>query len=522
MKALKSKHLKKAFMWYKVKELAEKGFNKTQISFEIGIHRKTVCKYLKMNEEEFFGWLKHPKKLPRKLNDYYEYVHKLLEKHQYLSAAQVEDRLKEDHPHLPVVHSKTVYNFVQNIRNEHGIKKHESEPRQYLKLPEPEYGLQAQADLGEYNMLTHGASRKKVYFLIIVLCRSRQKFVYFRSAPFTSHDAITAHEKAFEYFEGQPREIIYDQDRILVIDENLGDVLLTREFNAYCGQMDFKPIFCRKSDPESKGKVENAVKYVKLNFLRGRIYEGEDKLNQSALSWLSRTANAKEHSSTKKIPSLEWEIERKYLLPLKSHSLIIAPAPLPRYKVRKDNTINFRSNFYTLPIGSYKGPETVVLVKENKEELLLYTSEKNLIAVHPLCLGRGMTIRNSDHQRDKSQSIQMLKEEILSMMPDKEKSRYYIEMISKEKPRYFRDNLLLLKKHIHKLEKDFLVKSLDFCMENNLYNANKFIEVARHYHAESEASKVTMIIPEITIKNGLDALNIIPETSNISTYETIL
>jgi len=510
-------------MWYKVKELSEKGPNKTQISLETGIHRKTVRKYLSVSEEEFFKWLDHPKKLPRKLNDYYEYVRKLLEKHPYLSAAQVEDRLKEEYPHLPMVHSKTVYNFVQSIRNEHGIKKQGSdEPRQYQKLPETEYGLQAQADLGEYNMQTNGLSRKKVYFLIIVLCRSRQKYVYFRSSRFTTKDAITAHERAFKYFEGQPREIIYDQDRILIIDENFGDVLLTREFNSYCGQMDFKPIFCRKSDPESKGKVENVVGYVKKNFLRGRIYDGEDKLNQSALAWLLRTGNAKVHSGTKKVPALEWETERKYLLPLKAQPFIIPPASLPMYKVRKDNTISFRSNFYTLPIGTYRGPETVVLVKENKEELWLYTSDQNLLTVHPLCLGRGMTIRNSDHQRDKSQSIQMLKEEILSMMPDKERSRHYIEKISKEKPRYFRDNLLLLKKHIHRLEKDFLVQSLEFCMENNLYNANKFIEVARHYSAESKVSKVTMVIPEISIKNGLGALDIIPETSNISTYEAIL
>jgi transposase len=113
MKASKSKHLRKAYMWYKVKELTEKGLNKSQISLEIGIHRKTVRKYLKMSEEEFFKWLEHPKKLPKKLNDYYDYVRKLLEKHQYLSAAQVEDRLKEDYPYLPAVHSKTIYNFVQ-------------------------------------------------------------------------------------------------------------------------------------------------------------------------------------------------------------------------------------------------------------------------------------------------------------------------------------------------------------------------------------------------------------------------
>lgn len=511
-------------MWYKVKELAEDGLNKTQISFEVGIHRKTVRKYLSMSEEEFLKWIKHPKNLPKKLNAYYEYVRKLLESQPYLSAAQVEDRLKEEYPQgLPIVHSKTVYNFVQNIRNEHGIKKQGTgDPRQYQKLPETEYGLQAQADLGEYNMLTQGASRKKVYFLVMVLCRSRQKFVCFRSVPFTSYDAVIAHEKAFEYFNGQPREIIYDQDRIFITEENYGDVLLTREFNSYCGQMDFKPVFCRKSDPESKGKVENVVGYVKKNFLRGRIYEGEDKLNESALAWLSRTANVKVHSGTKKVPAMEWETERRHLLPVKAHPLIIEPAPLPRYKVRKDNTISYRSNFYTLPVGSYKGPETVVLVKENKEELWLHTPDQDLLAVHPLCLGRGMTIRNSDHSRDKSQGMLKLKEEILNMMPDKEKSELYIEMISREKPRYFRDNMLLLKKHIPSIEKDFLVKSLAFCMENNLYNANNFIEVARHYQAESKASKVTMILPEITINKGLEALDIIPETSNISTYETIL
>jgi hypothetical protein len=346
--------------------------------------------------------------------------------------------------------------------------------------------------------------------------------VYFKNSPFTSGEAITAHEKAFEYFGGQPKEILYDQDRTFLIDENLGDVHLTREFGAYCGQMDFKPIFCRKSDPESKGKVENVVGYVKKNFLKGRIYEGEDNLNESALAWLSRTANAKVHSGIKKVPFVEWETERKYLLPLKVHPLLIAPAPLPRYKVRKDNTISFRSNFYTLPIDTYKGPDTVVLVKEKKEELWLYSPDKDVLAVHPLCLGRGMTVRNSDHTRDKSQSILKLKEEILSMMPDIEKSEQYIEMISREKPRYVRDNLLLMKKHIPGLEMDFLVQSLDFCLENSLYNANKFIEVGKHYQAESKASKVTMILPEITVKDGLDALDMIPQTSNISVYETIL
>jgi predicted transcriptional regulator len=78
MKAL-NKHPKKVFMWYKVNELKSKGFNKTQIAIEVGIHRKTVRKYLSMNEEEFYRWIEKGKNLPKKLQIYHSFVHKLLE-----------------------------------------------------------------------------------------------------------------------------------------------------------------------------------------------------------------------------------------------------------------------------------------------------------------------------------------------------------------------------------------------------------------------------------------------------------
>lgn len=518
-----SKHLEKTFMWYKIRELFEKGLNKSQISLEVDIHRRTVRKYLSMSEDEFYKMLEQTRNLPRKLNDYYEYVRKLLETHPYLSAAQVEDRLREDFCELPVVHSKTVYNFVQAVREKSGIKKQkEKQPRQYQKLPESDYGLEAQVDFGVYYMQTPAGGRKKVYFFIMILCRSRYKYLYFQTTPFTSLTTIDAHDKAFVYFIGQPKIIIYDQDRVLITDENLGDILLTQEFHTYCNQMDFKTVFCRKSDPESKGKVENVVRYVKYNFLRGRLFFDEEKLNQSALAWLTRTGNGREHNGTKKVPLKEWEIERNFLLPLKASPLKETEA-LPKYKVRKDNTINYKGNFYTLPLGSYQGPQTWVLLKEHQQEIRLYTLEKNLLAIHPICHERGMTIRNSDHLRDKSESIIQLKEDILPMMPDKEKGQIYIEMLHKEKPRYIRDNLLALKKHLPSLDPYFLRQSLTFCLENNLYNANRLLEFARHYQGQAQIqTKIKNTVPEITIKHDLSALDMVPEASKISTYENIL
>lgn len=523
MKASKNKHLKKAFMWYKVRELFSKGLNKTQISLEVGVHRKTVRKYLAMNENEFYKWIEQPKNQPKKLNDYYEYVKKLLEAHPYLSSAQVEDRLKEDFMELPVVHSKTVYNFVQSIRNANGIKKQDvKQPRQYLKIPETDYGHQSQVDFGQYSMPTQSGSRVKVYFFVMILCRSRQKFVYFQTTPFTSASTIDAHNRAFEFFKGQTREIIYDQDRVMITDENLGDFLLTQEFNTYCNQMDFKPVFCRKSDPESKGKIENVVRYVKYGFIRGRIYQNTDKLNQSAIAWLNRTANAKEHSGIKKIPAKEWVIEQPFLKPIKINPVIKATTTL-KYKVRKDNTINYKSNFYSLPLGTYQGPETWILLKVSCEEIHLYTLNEELLAVHPLCCERGMFIRNTSHGRERSQSILQLKDDVLQMMPDQEMGQMYLERLNKEKSRYLRDNLLLLKKHMPAIVKDDLNNAIHFCLENNLFNAARLIEVAHHYQKEAQwAGTGKIIVPDITIKKSLDALDFIPQVSKITTYENIL
>lgn len=523
MKAL-DKHQKKVFMWYKVKELHSKGLNKSQIALEVGIHRKTVRKYLSMNEEGFHKWIKQGKNLPKKLQFYHQYVYRLLDAHPYLSAAQVEDRLKEDFSDLPPVHSKTVYNFTESIRIRYGIKKQpDKATRQYEKMPEPDYGVYAQADFGQYNMLTQNGMRKKVYFFVMVLCRSRQKFVYLQSTPFTTENTILAHEKSFIYFEGQPHKIIYDQDRVLIVDENLGDVILTEQFKSYIEQAGFVTVFCRKSDPESKGKVENVVKYVKNNLLRGRIYMGEDQLNKTALGWLQRTANGKEHAGTKKVPHDQWLIERNHLQQLKALAWQQAQIARPRYKVRKDNTISYKSNFYTLPLGTYQNPDTWVVLKEGEDQVHIYDLNNYLLTVHPLCLSRGVTIRNADHARDKSQSIQVLKETVLQMLPDKVKGELLIDLVVKDKPRYFRDNLLVLKKHLPDFEPDIVNQAIDFCLERNVYNTNRFVEITRYYKVQkAQESKTNAITPQVQLKKENAHFDIEPKRSQMAVYETIL
>jgi transposase len=113
-------------------------------------------------------------------------------------------------------------------------------------------------DFGEYNLRDVNGKRVKVWFFVMVLSRSRFKYVWFSEHPFTSELAIGAHEKAFGCFGGIPDEIVYDQDKVFIVDENKGDLILTDGFRAYTKERSFQLHFCRKSDPESKGKIEKA------------------------------------------------------------------------------------------------------------------------------------------------------------------------------------------------------------------------------------------------------------------------
>lgn len=90
--------------------------------------------------------------------------------------------------------------------------------------------------------------------------------------PPVTTDFVNFHERAFAYFGGMPYEIVYDQDRLLMVNENFGDIVYTTEFENHRQRRKFDTFICRSSDPETKGKIEAVVKYTKYNFARHRLF----------------------------------------------------------------------------------------------------------------------------------------------------------------------------------------------------------------------------------------------------------
>src|SRR5690606_26817045 len=130
----------------------------------------------------------------------------------------------------------------------------ETQNRAYEAIPDPKMGEQVQVDFGETWQLTPEKRKVKLYFIAFVLSHSRYKYTEFLDRPFTTRDVIRAHENAFHWFEGIPHEIVYDQDSLIVVSENGGNLILTKEFEAYRQERRLKLRVCRKADPESKGR----------------------------------------------------------------------------------------------------------------------------------------------------------------------------------------------------------------------------------------------------------------------------
>lgn len=515
-------------MWHKVKELAAKGLKTGQISLLLGVHRDTVRKYKRMSESEMHHLVERPyQNRQKKLADYAGYVENLLKASPYLTAPQVLDHLKETYADLPSVSDKTVYNFVMAIRQAIDLPKTKEEVRQMVKLPDPDYGREAQVDWGEKNMITANGRWKRVYFFVMVMSRSRKKFVYFQDMPFTARMTAYAHHLAFEYFGGVPQTILYDQDAVLIVCENLGDYRMTAEMEAFSKSAGYTPIFCRPADPQSKGKVENAVGYVKNNFIKGHMFSTVENLNKEVLGWLERTGNGHRHATTRLVPDEEFIKEKPYLKPYTGHMERPAGQGRP-YNVRRDNTISYKGCFYSLPLGTYAGDDTkVLLVEPTDKEIEIYSpSTGEFLISYQVSLIKGKHITKPELSRT-TKADPSDAENVLTGMFRSDASqnmmRSYLELIKEKQPRYYNAGVRVLARVFGQLSAAIAETLLDNIHKNKVTNAYDVAEIANAMLVRSGQASLNDS-PSRYGKRGRKpaTANLTPEKTNLKDYDKLI
>lgn len=510
-------------MYIEIQHLYKKGFSKSTISRMLKISRPTVIKYINMSPEDCQEELESRNQRSKKPAIYHDDILAWLKQYPEMTASQVYDWLEEEHLELGFIES-TVRNYVRWMRKEYNIPK-DTGIRQYEAMDDPPMGKQMQADFGQIIVETNNGSKLKLFVMCFILSNSRYKYCEWQDRPFTTVDVIKIHENAFEFYCGMPEEIVYDQDNLILNSENHGDLVYTHGFAAYLQKRRFKVFMCRKADPESKGRIEKVVGFVKNNFAIHRKFYNMDRWNEDCLKWLHRRGNGKIHMTTRKIPAEVFIEEQKYLQPvlekIKSYSTGLSLT----YQVRKDNTVPIAGNKYRVPRGTYKGPDTYVKVSkiENRIIVIVDIEDNKELARYEIPSDKGNLLTNNNFKRDNSIKISLLLNETVGLFTEPQKALGFLEKIYEEKPRYIRDQLTQIKSAIKDMSPEVVIRALEFCIKNRLYSSVDFKDSVFHY---SKGTKVEEIKPDVgIIPLSQDAMEIIkakPEVRDISEYTHIL
>lgn len=198
-------------------------------------------------------------------------------------------------------------------------------------------GQQAQVDFAEFR-LPWG----KRYALVVVLAYSRLLWLQFYARQ-TMGVLMRGLEEAFAFFGGVPAEVLFDQMKAVIIDDERaigGRLLENPEFVRFAAHWGFRIRACRPYRAKTKGKVERPIGYVRQSFFYGRSFLNDADLNAQALSWAARTANVRLHRTTAEAPCVRFERDERVLLKALAlrpyRSLVLAatkpalPAP-PQY-----------------------------------------------------------------------------------------------------------------------------------------------------------------------------------------------
>ena len=240
-------------------------------------------------------------------------------------------------------------------------------------------GHQAQMDWGELGHLETAEGRKTLYGFAFTLGHSRALFADIATDTKIA-TLLRLHEAAFAELGGVPREILYDRMKTVVLGtdercETRWNPLLL-DFAKYWG---FTPRACRAYRPQTKGKVERSIGYIRKNFLCGRQASSVDDLRGQLRTWAWQTANQRVHGTTHLHIQTIWQKEKAYLLPL-SGRVPFPYASEEKRKVSRDAYVHFRGNLYSVP-WRVAGQE--VLLRETEGQLLVHRGGERL-AVHLL------------------------------------------------------------------------------------------------------------------------------------------
>ena len=190
-----------------------------------------------------------------------------------------------------------------------------------------------------------------VFCAVLAWCRVR--FVRF-AADERAETTLALLAECFETLGGVPGVVLADRMGCLKGGVVANKVVPTGEYVRFAAHHGFRPDFCEAAYPESKGIVENLVRYAKTDLMipgsdgAGESFTDLAAANTVAAAWCVEV-NAAVHSEICAVPAERLIIERELLAPLPS--LRAGIGKVVTRKVDRLSCVRFGSARYSVPVA---------------------------------------------------------------------------------------------------------------------------------------------------------------------------
>ncbi len=365
-------------VWMQLREMYQKGMSKSQIARELGLDRKTVRKYLQQPPQ---GYRKRSQRA-MKVDPYRGYLRERWEQGVHNAQKLCGEIRKRGY----------AGGGTQVRRLLAGWRKEQVE-RAYVRF-ESEPGQQSQLDWAHFgNWLAH-----RLYAFALTLGYSRMRYVEFTHRQ-DIETLMTCLVHAFHYLGGVSEVMLTDNMKTVVLERSGEQVRWNPRLLDFASYYGFVPRACWPYRPQTKGKIERTIGFLRGNFWSGVSFTSLADLNQQAWAWME-AVNRQPHATTREAPYDR--LARENLRSIAGHPDYDTSYVAYR-EVAKDCLLSYRANRYSVP-HQYVGKR--VVVKEPVDGLRIQVCyQEQTIAEHPLCGGRGEMVIDPEHYRGLPRSV---------------------------------------------------------------------------------------------------------------------
>jgi transposase len=338
-----------------IRSLHEKGWSQRRIARELGLHRKTVGRYIgaaakcttdlitgsgveagaKCTTNSITGSDSSPPGPKSQCSEFSAAIEAKLEAG--LSAQRIYQDLVTENA-FPGSY-QSVRRFVAKLK--------EKEPRRVWRMEcDPGDEMQIDFGLGAPLHEQSGKRPRRSWVFRAVLSYSRKGY----SEAVIRQDVETflrCLENAIRCFGGVPKLLNLDNLKAAVTKADWYDPEIHPKLAEFCRHYGMHVMPCRPYRPQHKGKIERGIGYVKGNALKGMRFCSLAEENLHLQKWEKSVADQRIHGTTCMQVAARFEEERPHLKPL--------PASLfPFYRearrsVNRDSFVEVQKAYYEVP-----------------------------------------------------------------------------------------------------------------------------------------------------------------------------